>query len=35
MRVTRQWHRLPSEVMDALFLEAFKDRLDGTLRNLI
>ena len=30
MRVLRHWNRLPSEVVDALSLEAFKARLDGT-----
>ena len=33
MRVTRHW--LPSEVVDAPSLEAFKARLDGALSNLI
>ena len=28
-RVVRHWHRLPREVMNALFLELFKARLDG------
>jgi len=28
MRVVRHWHRLPSEVVDAPFLEALKARLD-------
>jgi len=32
--VVRHWNRLPREAMDALTLEAFKARLDGTLRNL-
>jgi len=35
VRVVRHCNRLPSEVMDALSLEAFKARLDGTLRNLV
>ena len=34
MRVVRHWKRLPREVVDAPSLEAFKARLDGTLRNL-
>ena len=34
MRVVRHCHRLPREVVDALSLEAFKVRLDGTLNNL-
>ena len=35
MRVVRHWHRLPSEVINAPFLEAFKARLDGTASNLV
>ena len=35
VRVVRHWHRLPSEVVDAPSLEAFKARLDGTLSNLV
>jgi len=35
MRVVKQWHRLPREVVDAPHLETFKVRLDGALRNLI
>ena len=35
MRVVRCWHRLPREVVDTPFLEAFKARLDGALRSLI
>ena len=33
-RVVRCWNRLPREVVDALSLEVFKSRLDGTLGNL-
>jgi len=32
--VVRHWNRLPSEVVDAPFLEAFKARLDGTFSNM-
>ena len=35
MRVVRHWNRLPSEVVDAPSLKAFKARLDGILRNLV
>ena len=35
MRVVRHWHRLPREVVNALSLETFKVRLDGSLSNLI
>jgi len=31
----RYWSRLPSEVVDARSLEAFKTRLDGALSNLV
>jgi len=31
----RHWHALPSDVVDALFLETFKVRLDKSLGNLI
>ena len=34
-RVVRCWNRLPREVVDALFLEVFKARLDGALGSLI
>ena len=35
VRVVRHWNRLPSEVVDAPSLEAFKARLSGTLSNLV
>jgi len=35
MRVEKPWHRLPSEVVDALSLETLKARLDRALSNLI
>ena len=35
MRVVRHWNRLPSEVVDASSLKAFKARLDGTLSKLV
>ena len=35
MRVVRHWKRLPSEVVDVPFLEAFKARLDVALSNLV
>ncbi|KFM13879.1 hypothetical protein AS27_14498, partial [Aptenodytes forsteri] len=35
LRVVRHWNRLPTEVVDAPFLEAFKARLDGALSNLL
>ncbi|KFV16146.1 hypothetical protein N340_06411, partial [Tauraco erythrolophus] len=34
-RVVRHWNRLPREVVDAPSLEAFKDRLDEALGNLV
>ena len=34
-RVVRCWNGLPREVVDALFLEVFKARLDGALGNLV
>jgi len=33
--VVRHWHRLPRDVVDALFLETFKARLDQALGNLM
>ena len=35
VRVVRHWNRLPSEVMDVLFLETFKARLQRALSTLI
>jgi len=35
MRVVKYWNRLPSEVVDAISLEVFKARLDGTVSNLV
>ena len=35
VRVVRHWNRLPSEVVDAPSLEAFKARLDGAVSNLV
>ena len=35
VRVARCWNRLPREVVDALFLEVFKARLDGALGSLV
>ena len=35
VRVVRHWDRLPSEVVDAPSLEAFKARLDGAVSNLV
>ena len=35
LRVVRHWNRLPSEIVDAPSLEAFKARLDGALSNLV
>lgn len=35
VRVVRHWDRLPTGVVDAPSLEAFKARLDGALINLV
>ena len=35
VRVVRHWHKLPSEVVGAPTLEAFKARLDGAISNLV
>jgi len=35
VRVVRPWHILPSKVVDALSLEAFKARLDGAVNSLV
>ena len=35
VRVVRHWSRLPSEVVDAPSLEAFKARLDGVVSYLV
>ena len=35
VRVLRHWNRLPSEVVDTPYLEAFKANLDGVLSNLV
>jgi len=35
VKVVRHWYRLPSEVVHAHSLVAFKARLDGTLNNLV
>jgi len=35
VRGVTHWHRLPSEVVDAPFLEAFKARLDVALGSLV
>ncbi len=34
VKVVRHWNRLPSEVVDAPSLEAFKARLDGAVSSL-
>jgi len=33
-RVVSFWNKLPREVVDALYPEVFKNRLDGVLSNL-
>ena len=35
VRVVTHWNRLPTEVVDAPSLEAFKTRLGGVLSNLV
>jgi len=35
VRVVRNWNRLPSEVVDATSLEVFRDRLHGTMNNVV
>jgi len=35
MRVVRHWKKMPREVPDAPFLEAFKVRFIGALSNLM
>ncbi|KFP23785.1 hypothetical protein N325_05088, partial [Colius striatus] len=35
IRVVEHWNKLPRETVNALSLETFKVRLDGTLSNLI
>jgi len=35
VRVVRHWNRLPSEVVDAPSLEAFKARLDRAVSNMV
>ena len=35
VRVVSHWNRLPSEVVNALSVEAFEARLDGALSNLV
>lgn len=35
MRIFKQWHRLPMEMVDALSLETLKARLKEALSNLV
>ncbi|KFV03075.1 hypothetical protein N339_12525, partial [Pterocles gutturalis] len=35
VRVVRHWNRLSREIVDALFFEVFKARLDEALSNLV
>jgi len=35
LRVMKDWNRLPREVVEALSLETFQARLDGSLSNLV
>ena len=35
VRVVRHWNRLSREAVNALSLEVFKARLDGSLSNLV
>jgi len=35
MKAVRHWNRLPRALVDALSVELFKDRLDGSLSNLV
>ena len=35
VRLATHWNRLPSKVVDAPYLEAFKARLDRALSNLV
>ena len=34
-RVMRHWHRLPTEVVESLFLEVLKERADVVCRNMV
>jgi len=35
VRVLKHWNRLPREAVAAPFLEVFKARLDGDVRNIV